>query len=86
MAVLVLMALLIADLLVYLLLATPQVRDFGSPATEASLSLYQKASDVVFQRVTSLVDQVVIKILVPLLTLLLGYVFGSRSGQDSQRD
>jgi hypothetical protein len=80
-AVLGLIALFLVGLLIYLGVAMPTIADFGSPATEASLVPYQKASDLVFQRATTLLDQVVIKILVPLLTLLLGYVFGSRAAQ-----
>jgi hypothetical protein len=80
-AVLGLIALLVIVLLVYLAVATPSITAFGSPVTADSFALYQKTSDVVFQRVTSLVDQIVIKTLVPILTLLLGYVFGARAGR-----
>lgn len=76
-----LITIFLAGLLVYLVLATPGLGEFGSPVTADSLAQWQKASDVVHQRVTGLVDLVVFKILLPLLTLLLGYVFGSRAGQ-----
>lgn len=65
----------------YWMLATPAIAEFGSPVTAESLALWQKASDLVFQRITTLFDQVVIKVLLPVLTLLLGYVFGARAGQ-----
>lgn len=80
-AVLGLIALLLAGLLAYLALATPGVIAFGSPVTPDSFALYQRGSDLVFQRVTTLLDQVVIKVLLPVLTLLLGYVFGARAGR-----
>ncbi len=59
---------------------------FGNPVTAESLGLYQKATDLVFQRVASLIDQVVIKTLLPVLTLLLGYIFGARSGKLDSSD
>jgi hypothetical protein len=82
-AVLILIAALLLALLAYLAVVAPRVTDFGVPVTTDSLALYQRASDQVFQRVTDLVDQVVIKTLLPVLTLLLGYVFGARVGQSS---
>lgn len=80
-AILGLIALLALGLLVYLAVAMPSIDAFGDPVTAESLAFYQKASDLVFERVTTLLDQVVIKTLVPVLTLLLGYVFGTRAGQ-----
>jgi hypothetical protein len=85
-AVLGLIALLLAGLLIYLAVATPDLTAFGSPATPDSVALHARTSEVVFQRVTTLLDQVVIKTLVPVLTLLLGYVFGARAGQPTAPD
>ncbi|MDP2935031.1 MAG: hypothetical protein Q8O86_00915 [Dehalococcoidia bacterium] len=62
-------------------LGAPRASDFGSPITADSLALYQKASESFSQHLTSLFEQVVVKVLLPVLTLLLGYVFGSRAGQ-----
>ncbi len=85
-AILGLIALLFVGLLGYLAITLPSLSAFGSPVTAESLALHQRASDVAFQRVTTLLDQVVIKTLVPLLTLLLGYVFGARAGQALSSD
>lgn len=79
-AVLALLGLVVVGLLLYPMLAAPSLESFGTPATAESLGLWREASDVSFQRATSLLDQVAIKMLLPLLTLLLGYVFGATVG------
>lgn len=66
---------LVGGLLLYWMLATPPIAAFGNPVTKESLELYQKASDLVFQRVTSVLDLVLFKSLLPVLTAVLGYTF-----------
>jgi hypothetical protein len=54
---------------------------FGNPVTAESLALYQKARDAAFQQVTSLIDMLVLKAFIPILTLILGYIFGTQVDQ-----
>jgi hypothetical protein len=69
------MAAFVGGVIVYWMVATPSIASFGNPVTDASLALHQKASDLVFQQVTSLLDLVVFKALLPVLTAVLGYTF-----------
>lgn len=66
---------MVGGLLLYWMLATPPIAAFGNPITKESLELYQKASDLVFQRATSLLDLLLFKALLPILTAVLGYTF-----------
>jgi len=66
---------LVGGLLLYWMVATPPIEAFGNPVTQDSLELYQKASDLVFQRATSFLDLVLFKALLPVLTAVLGYTF-----------
>lgn len=88
-AIFVLIAAVVAGAVVYLALAMPKLADFGTPATEASLALWQTSSTDIFNRATTLVEQIVVKILLPVFTLLLGYIFGTtirRSSPPSNGD
>ena len=76
-SVLLLITFFVIGAVLYLMFAMPKITDFGVPTTDASMILWQKASTDTFQRVTSLIDQIVIRMLLPVLTLLLGYVFGT---------
>jgi hypothetical protein len=78
-------ACVLLSLVIYLTFATPDIHAFGAPVTADSQALQQKAAEAVFQRVTGLVDQIVIRVFLPVLTLLLGYVFGATSHQAQDR-
>ena len=65
------------------IITQPLLQGFGIALNNRTIRIATnnlKAADLVFQRVTTMLDMVVFKFLVPLLTLLLGYVFGTRAG------
>ena len=74
-SILVLIAVFVGAIFGYLIGSTPTIGSFGNPVTENTMSLYQKASDLIFQRANSLLNTVLINVLLPILTLVLGYTF-----------
>jgi hypothetical protein len=76
-----LVGLLVVGVGAYLAVVLPSPESFGTPPTAESLARWDQASTAVFGRVTGLMDQMVGKVLLPVVTLLLGYVFGTRADQ-----
>jgi hypothetical protein len=59
-------------------LSPPQATGVSVADYKASLDLYKTASDQVRDSLTSVFDLMVTKTILPLVTLLLGYLFGSK--------
>lgn len=70
-------------ILAYWFLSAPSLSDFGNPVTSESLRLYKEASDLAFQRTTTLAGLVVGSTLLPVLTFVLGHAFGSQAASSS---
>lgn len=55
----------------------------GSPLDQAQLDQYQKLSEIATERTLKLLDTLVLKGFLPVLTAVLGYIFGTR-GADKE--
>jgi len=64
--------------IIYWFRTAPSLNSFGVPVTEESLKLYKEASQVIFDRISKMLDIIIVTVLLPILTLILGYIFGSR--------
>ena len=67
----------------YWFLQAPRLSDFANPVTAESLRLYKEASDLAFQRTTTLAGIVAGSTLLPVLTFVLGHAFGSQAASSS---
>lgn len=75
-------------MITYFLLATYPLKSLAQPLTEESLRIYKEARSAVVDDVLSIGNLFLGSILLPILTLLLGYMFGSREekGETTEGD
>ena len=64
-------------MIIYFFAATYSLKSLGEPLTQDSIRAYKEARAAVVDDVVKISDQILGKLL-PVLTLLLGYVFGAR--------
>ena len=74
--VIALLAVILVGIMIYFFASMRHLK--LSELTTESLQVYKDARSVVIEEVVKISDQLVAKILLPILTLLLGYIFGSR--------
>lgn len=65
-------------MIVYLFSATYPMKSLAQPLTEESLRIYKEARSAVVDDVLQISNLFLGSVLLPILTLLLGYMFGSR--------
>ena len=75
-AVVALLAVILVGIMIYFFASMRGLK--LSELTTESLQVYKDARSVVMEEVVKISDQLVAKTLLPILTLLLGYIFGSR--------
>jgi hypothetical protein len=73
-----LIGLLSLIMVIYFFAATHSLRPLAQPLTQESLQIYKEARSTVVDDITRIGDQLLGNVLLPTLTLLLGYIFGSR--------
>lgn len=66
-------------MIVYVFAATYSLKPLEQPLTQESLQIYKEARSVVVDNVLKLGNLFLGSVLLPILTLLLGYMFGSRA-------
>ena len=76
-----LIGVLLVGVLGFVVFGTPSIESFGNPPSAESLARWKDVSETVFGRATGFADLAILKILLPVATLLLGYVFGTRADQ-----
>jgi hypothetical protein len=54
-------------------------------AAKAILENYKLLQQIVMEQFTTLFDSIVVKVLLPIFTSILGYIFGSRTNGDTTR-
>lgn len=82
--VLALIAIFSLILTIYWFRTAPSLESFGTPVKQESLQLYKEASNIAFESVYKILDLIVLTVLLPVLTLILGYLFGTRSKKDKR--
>lgn len=73
-------------IIAYFILATHSLKPLAQPLTEESLKLYREARSIVVDDILKVSDRLLGSVLVPILTLLLGYIFGSREDRTSSKE
>jgi len=68
-------------MIVYFFSATYSLKSLAQPLTQESLQIYKEARDAVVDDVMKIGNLFLGSVLLPILTLLLGYIFGSRAGK-----
>jgi ABC-type Fe3+ transport system permease subunit len=72
--VFILVALMLICIFIYLFVSMSGIK--LSEATKESLEVYKEARGLVMEEAMKISDQLLAKVLLPVLTLLLGYIFG----------
>jgi len=65
-------------MVMYFFFATHSLKSLAQPLTQDSLQIYKEARSAVVDDITRIGDRLLGNVLLPVLTLLLGYIFGSR--------
>lgn len=65
-------------MIAYLFFTTYPMKSLAQPLTQESIQLYKEARSVVVDDVLQISNLFLGSVLLPILTLLLGYMFGSR--------
>ena len=68
-------------MIIYFFSATYSLRSLSQPLTQESLQVYKEARGAVVDDVMKIGNLFLGSVLLPILTLLLGYIFGSRAGK-----
>jgi hypothetical protein len=66
-------------MIVYFFCATYSLKSLGQPLTQESLQIFKEARSAVVDDVLKIGNLFLGSVLLPILTLLLGYIFGSRT-------
>jgi len=69
-------------MIIYFFFATYSLKSLAQPLTEESLRIYKEARAAVVDDVLRVGNLFLGSVLLPILTLLLGYMFGSREEKD----
>jgi flagellar basal body-associated protein FliL len=64
--------------IMYFFFATHSLKPPEQPLTQESIQVYKEARSAVIEDVLKISDRILGNVLLPVLTLLLGYMFGSR--------
>jgi len=73
-------------LIIYFFTATNSLNSLAQPLTQESLQLYKEAKSAIADDVVKISDRFLGSILLPILTLLLGYMFGSREEKENREE
>ena len=71
-----LVGLVLISIIIYLFASMHHLKLSG--LTQESLQIYKEGRSMVLEEVVKIGEQLLVKVLLPILTLLLGYIFGSR--------
>jgi hypothetical protein len=65
-------------MIIYFFVATHSLKSLAQPLTEESLKIYKEARSAVVDDIAKVGNLFLGSVLLPILTLLLGYIFGSK--------